>query len=254
MNLQNILHEIEQVDGDYVERIEHVTRRHMFSLIAKRATAAAAPVVLGAALNKAYADQATVVDVLNFALLLEYLEAEFYNVGMDTPGLLTGTARTVYMQIQKHENAHVKLLQTALGSAAISKPGFDFSYKGAFPDVLTNYYTYIAVSQALEDTGVRAYKGQAPRLINDKSVLQTALQIHSVEAKHAARVRVLNGKKGWITLNQGFPPAVYAGEEATMHLEVSSIIGGVPIENSTEAWDEPLSKADVLAIATPFLR
>lgn len=255
MNLQNILNEIEQVDSEVYDRLTHVSRRNMFSMFAKKAASVAAPTLLASALNKAYAQSDVVVDVLNFALTLEYLEAEFYNVGMDTPGLIINLDRNVFGQLQKHENAHVNLLKSVLGGRAVSKPRFDFTAKGAFPDVFRNFKTFALLSQAFEDTGVRAYKGQAPRLIMDDPILTTALRIHSVEARHAARVRELRGLKGWITGNEsgGAPPAVYAGEEAVTHLEVSSLIPGVPYSASTEAWDEPLSKEDVLKIVMPFL-
>lgn len=257
MNLQNIFSELEQVDGDVYDRLNHVSRRHMFSLFGRRAAAVAAPTVLASALNKAYGQSLdpVIVDVLNFALTLEYLESEFYNVGMDTPNLLTGTARTVFGQIQKHENAHVKLLKSVLGSQAVEKPKFDYTAKGMFPNPFTNYEVFLTLSQAFEDTGVRAYKGQAPKLINNDSILTTALQIHAVEARHAARVRELRGQKGWITGNMspGVPSMVYAGDEAICHLEIPSTIEGVPYKNSTEAWDEPLSKGDVVKIVSPFL-
>lgn len=256
MNLQNILNEIEKVDGEVYDRLEHVSRRHMFSMFTKKAAKAAAvgaPMAFAAALNKAYAQNDVVTEVLNFALTLEYLEAEFYNVGMDTPGLITNLNRNVFGQLQLHENAHVRLLQSALGGNAVSKPRFDFTARGAYPDVFRNFQTFTLLSQAFEDTGVRAYKGQAPRLIVNDAVLQTALQIHSVEARHAARVRELRGEKGWITGNQGQPPQVYGGEEAVTHLEISSLIPGVPYSASTEAWDEPLSREDVLNIVAPFL-
>ncbi|GAB3642805.1 ferritin-like domain-containing protein [Spirosoma arcticum] len=255
MNLQNIVSELEKVDGDVYDRLKHVSRRHMFSMIGRKAAAVAAPTVLASALNKAYGQSLdpVVVEVLNFALTLEYLESEYYNVGMDIPGLLTGTARTVYGQIQKHENSHVKLLKSVLGGQAVEKPAFDFTAKGAFPNPFANYDVYVLLSQAFEDTGVRAYKGQAPKLINNDPILTAALQIHSVEARHAARVRELRGEKGYITGNTGFPPGVYDGDESTRHLETSSLSGGIPFENATQAWDEPLSKEDVLKIVTPFL-
>ncbi|MGF7217291.1 rubrerythrin [Spirosoma lacussanchae] len=260
MNLQNIISEIEKVDGEVVDRLAHVSRRSMFNMIGRKAAAVAAPTVLASALNKAYGQAAglnpDIIDVLNFALTLEYLEAEFYNVGLDMPGLITDSAaRIAFTQIRKHENAHVAVLKSVLGSAAIAKPAFDFTAKGMFPDIFKNYQTYLTVSQAFEDTGVRAYKGQAPRLMSNDAILTAALQIHSVEARHAAKVRDLRGQKGWITGNQspGIPPQVYAGDEAVKHLEISALLPGVPYENATEAWDEILTKEEILAIVKPFL-
>jgi hypothetical protein len=72
--------------------------------------------------------------------------------------------------------------------------------------VFTNYETFKAVAQAFEDTGVRAYKGQAPALLPYDAVLQAALTIHSVEARHARGGPRLRGNftdvepfyQGWI--------------------------------------------------------
>lgn len=274
MNLQNILNEIEKVDADVIERLDHVSRRNVFSSFLKKAVAGAAPVAFASVLNKAYAQNNDVVDVLNFALTLEYLEAEFYNRGMAASGLIPQEDRAIFGEITKNENAHVALLKSALGSAAVMKPNFDYTAGGMFNDVFSNYKTFKAVSQAFEDTGVRAYKGQAPRLIPFPAVLTTALQIHSVEARHAARVRYLramedgvkvndNGmdvmQQGWITTNQsgGLPGAIYAGEENVMHggVDVAALVSGMGISRDevTESFDEPLSKQQVLDIVRPFI-
>ncbi len=255
MNLQNILNEIEKVDADVYERLDHVTRRHVFQSFMKKAVLGVAPVAFGAILSKAYAQGSSVADVLNFALTLEYLEAEFYNRALAAPGLITGNEGTMtFQQIAKHENAHVALLKSALGGAAISKPNFDFTAKGAYPDVFSNYRTFLTLSQAFEDTGVRAYKGQAPNLISAPDVLTVALQIHSVEAMHAAKVRYLAGSRGWVIQSNGAPGAVYAGEGLTSQGGVDLVaLTGIGADQVSGAFDEPLSKSDVLAIATPFL-
>lgn len=265
MNLQNILNEIEKVDADVIERLDHISRRNVFSSFLKKAVVGAAPVAFASVLNKAYGQNNVVGEVLNFALTLEYLEAEFYNRSIATSGLIPGPAMPYYQQIAKHENAHVALLRSALGSAAVSKPNFDFTARGAFPDVFSNVVTNYAVAQAFEDTGVRAYKGQAPRLIPFPAVLTTALQIHSVEARHAARIRFLraqvNGvaQKGYITNAEsgGLPGAIYAGDDNVMQggVDVAALVAGMGISraNVTEAFDEPLTMAQVLAIAGPFI-
>lgn len=194
----------------------------------------------------------TITEVLNFALTLEYLEDEFYKAGLAASGLIPTADRTVFEQIGKHETAHVNLLKAALGASANPMPTFDFTAGGAFSDVFTNYATFLALSQGFEDTGVRAYKGQAPNLMSDNAILTTALQIHSVEARHAAEVRRLRGQKGWITSNNtdvAALAAVYAGEENTVQ-------GGVNVgatAAASEAFDEPLTMAEVLAIANPFI-
>ena len=129
----------------------------------------------------------------------------------------------------------------------------------------------LAVAQAFEDTGVRAYKGAAPALMSNDTVLQAALQIHSVEARHAAHLRrmrrdVTGGvptQKPWITMKDrgGLPEAfqgVYNGEEATTQagVTITGSFGGVTIDANaaSEAFDEPLTVAEVNAIVMPFIR
>src|SRR6476469_7832544 len=91
---------------------------------------------------------------------------------------------------------------TQAGATPVAPAPADFDYTGSqggtraalFADVLTNAATMLAVAQALEDTGVRAYKGSAADLMNNSStnpVLEAALNIHSVEARHASRLRTM---------------------------------------------------------------
>lgn len=263
MNIFKILSDIEKVDGEVFERLEHVSRRSMFSTFSRKLAAVAVPTVVASMLNKAYATTPGAIDVLNFALTLEYLEDEFYKKGVATSGLIPATDRATFAQISKHETQHVNFLKTALGAKAVAKPNFDFTAKGAFADVYSNYKTFAIVSHALEDTGVRAYKGQAGNLMaaEDKPLLEYALQIHSIEARHAAVVRrLLNtrgfapGLKGWITLNQDSPAAVYAGDNNLIQGGVNLAgLAGKSNEAISEAFDEPLTKEAVLAIAGPFI-
>ncbi len=221
---------------------------------------ASAPLMLGVMAKSAFAQGSGgipqgIQDVLNFALTLEYLEDEFYKAGLAAQGLIPGSARTVFTQIGKHETAHVNLLKSVLGSSAVAKPSFDFTAGGAFADVFTNYQTFLALSQGFEDTGVRAYKGQAANLISDNATLTVALQIHSVEARHAAQVRRMRGQKGWITnatTDVAALAAVYAGDGETTQAGVNTATF-VNANAATEAFDEPLTKDAVLAIAGMFI-
>ncbi len=233
---------------------------------------ASVPVALAGMANTAFAQgrlPAAVNAVLNFALVLEYLEAEFYNIGLATPGLIPAGDRTIFESIQAHENAHVEFLRNTLGRSARPKPTFDFtagngSGSGPFADVFRNYATFMAVAQAFEDTGVRAYKGQSPTLLPYKDVLQAALTIHSVEARHASEVRRLRGNfmdvapsKGWITgemTDISGTAAVYAGEANVVHGGINAVsVTSVSMLAVTEAYDEPLSMQEVLAIVDPFI-
>ncbi len=265
MNLQNIFNELEKVDGEVFDRLAHVSRRSLFSSLTKKTVAVAAPAVMASALTSAYGQSSqlpqNVVDVLNFALLLEYLEYEFYDIGNNSPGLYPNQFKPAFEFIRRHEEVHVRLLRTVLGSRAIPKPGFDFSAKGNFPDTFRNFQTFAAVSQAFEDTGVRAYKGQAANLMNAKPILEVALQIHATEAAHAARVRNIRAQKGWIVGGgpQGLPAAaagVYMGEDNVIQggANLVALLGSqFSTDAITEAFDEPLTKEQVTAIVAPFL-
>jgi rubrerythrin len=157
-----------------------------------------------------------VVDILNYALSLEYFEASFYRTANGTDGLIPARYRELFREIGQHETGHVALLSDVLGSAAVKAPKFDFTAGGKYPDVFSNFKTFSTLSSTIEDTGVAAFKGQIANLAGT-SVLQTALQIHSVEARHAGSVRVLVGKSG-----------------------------------SDEAFDKPMSKNEVLEAVKPF--
>ena len=125
------------------------------------------------------------VKILNYALTLEFLEAEFYKAALAANIIANAWAKDFATTVAGHEADHVKLLQSVLGKAAVKKPSFDFSA------ALTDEKTFMATAQVLEDTGVAAYAGQGPN-ISQKAVVVAALGIHSVEARHAAWIRFLN--------------------------------------------------------------
>lgn len=266
MNIFKLVADLEKVDAELPERLAHVSRRQMFRTLGK-ASLAAAPLALASVFNKAYGFTPGAIEVLNFALTLEYLEDEFYKMAMAS-GVIPANARAAFAEISKHESQHVAFLKKALGTMAVAKPMFDFTAGGAFPDPFkagssTAYPTLVLLAHAFEDTGVRAYKGQAGNLMaaEDKPLLEYALQIHSVEARHAAITRrlldplVAANVKPWITGNEGNPPAVYAGEDNLVQGGVNiKGLAGLSDAALTEAFDEPLSKEEVLAIAKPFIK
>ncbi len=140
-----------------------------------------------------------------------------------------------------------------MGATPVSKPKFDFTAAGTYADVFTNYQTFLALAQALEDTGARAYKGRAAELMGDDVVLTAALQIHSVEARHASMIRRLCREKGWITGSMGTPAAVYEGKDNVTQGGVDVKTLGYSDAVATQAFDEPLAPDKVLAIAGLFI-
>lgn len=274
MNFNQIFSDIEKQDPEIYERMD--TRRESmrrFTRLGGKIALTALPLALGSMFKKAYGGtNSSITDVLNFALTLEYLEAAFYQRAIKTPGLIKGASvYEGFVIIAKHESEHVQFLSktiSSLGATPVSRPKFDFTAGGAFPTVFSDYATFLALSQAFEDTGVRAYKGQAGNLITSNIVLTAALQIHSVEARHASFVRTLRERmandetiRPWITGNStsGIGAAVagnYAGEENTSQLGIEIVgINGFSIDNddATECFDEPLSMSDVLTLVGPFI-
>ena len=268
MNLKALLNilDSDKIDQDEVkfvgERRGFLRKAGNFSWKAALATL---PVAMTLMPKIARAQSSSVVATLNFALLLEYLERDFYKMALDAQGLIPESDRTVFMQIYEHEAAHVEFLLSALGSAAGDVPVFDFTAGGKFPNGFSDYATFLTLSQAFEDTGVRAYKGQAGNLMSADEVLTAALQIHSVEARHAAEVRRLRGMRTDMTISplvineesNGAPPQVYEGEDNTTHAGVDLMqiesISQYSKEAKTRAFDEPLMRNEVLAIAKPFI-
>ena len=219
MNFLQILADIEQVDPEVYDRLD--SRRAIFKNMAglgQKLSAAALPLAVGAIFNKAYAQTpagAGIADVLNFALKLEYLESYFYNAATSVTGLSSANQAALAL-IKVDEANHVTFLRTtiaALGGTLIAAPAitgvFDFTARGRFNPTEPN--AYLALAQSLEDTGVRAYKGAAPLVMANKTVLTAALSIHGVEARHAARIRTMRrGGSNSSTPAQSTPVAPYS--------------------------------------------
>ncbi len=277
MNILNILDEIEKVDGEVYERL-NPRRKAMkdFFNFGSKVAAASLPFAIGSMFKTAYGQTtATVEQVFQYALTLEYLEAEFYTRGVAAAGLIpAGASVAAITTIRDHENQHVAFLRTALtslGKTPVSKPTFDFSAgngsgTGPFATVFTNYDIFLAVAQVFEDTGVRAYKGQAPNLLRQGALLTAALNIHSVEGRHAAKIRQMRKARGanvkpWITgKDNGIGLAAvqpsYDGEELDTQagVKITGINGqAISFNAATEAFDEPLTMGQVLGIVDPFI-
>ena len=263
------------------------------------------PVAIAALTKEAHAQGTSVQAVIDFALMLEIFENEFYKAVLGTSsssaqnnafatvrGMVPAAAVTSLQQIQAHEADHVTFLMAndAENTLNLSATSFDFTGargagNGPFARATTELAFLLAVTQAAEDTGVRAYKGQAPNLMSNTVVLEAALRIHSVEARHAAKIRRLRRmsatsqtavKYSGTVSGEGVaaagvgnisnPPAevvaafnlIYAGEANTTQgtVNVSTETGlpsGVNVAVAAgEAFDEPLTRAQVVAIVQPF--
>lgn len=155
------------------------------SLLAAAAAGAGALVLGRSEARAASGLSANDVGILNYALVLEYLQASFYTEA-ERSGALSGKTAQAATVVGATERAHVKAFQKLLGSKAVKRPLFDFQ------GVTEAQQAFLKTAVAFEDLAVAAYKGQAPKL-RSSAVLAAAVGIHSVEARHAAWMRELFG-------------------------------------------------------------
>ena len=183
-------------------------------------------------------------------------------------GLIPDADRAVFDKIRQHEEAHVSFLQDTIESldgTPVAEPTFDFTAGGTFPDPFdpANYAVFMALAQGFEDTGVRAYKGQAGALqaaassATMNTALTAALSIHGVEARHASQVRRMRAQKGWIVNAEGISglegatatatAPIYAGEDNVMQggVDATTLTPSYETSSVTEAYDEPLTMDQV---------
>ncbi|WP_316812041.1 ferritin-like domain-containing protein [Pedobacter heparinus] len=203
MNILNILSEIEKVDETIYDRLNPRRRAIKdFYNMGKKISVAALPFALSTMLQKAYGQttaNTAVIESLNFALALEYMEFQFYNNALTaTPNLIPVADKPIIITIRDHEQAHISLLIktiTDLGGTPRPAMPYDvFDYTKVATNVTTNYGTFLRTGVVLEDLGVRAYKGQAISLLGNNTVLAAATRIHSLEARHSAQLRQMVNK------------------------------------------------------------
>ncbi len=176
--------------------IHGVTRASFLLRGAMTAGAVYGAAAVGPWVNNALAAGATGdIDILNFALTLEYLEADFYNVKGKSVGL-SGAAQSLAKEIGGHETQHVDALTKAIkaaGGTPAKMPRF------VFP--VSNQAGFLKLAYVLENTGVGAYNGAGPSLSNPQ-YLAAAGSIVQVEARHAAAIGLLS--KQSVTPNGAF--------------------------------------------------
>lgn len=231
MDFFQLLSDVEKADPEFLDRIN--PRRRVFKYLGnagQKITTAAVPAVLASFFNRAYGQSsaaltAPVQAVLTLALQLEYLEFHFYNTGLGINGLIPSQETQAITIIRNDEAGHINALRGVLGSAAPAPylvTDFDYSGgsgsgNGPMKNALipgatgnANGALYFAAGQAFSDTGQRAYKGGAPTLNTaaTKDILEAALNIHSVEARHNSHFRTARRAIAANTLGSATAPAV----------------------------------------------
>jgi rubrerythrin len=155
------------------------------------------------------------LEILNYALTLEYLEADFYTKGVEG-GVLKGRTLELVSPIRDHEQAHVAAVKQTvsdMGGKPVAKPEF------TYPDgTFTDRTKFLKTASVFEELGVTAYHGQVPR-VDDPEILKAAAAIAGVESRHAAIL--------------------------------ADLIGGNPFPS---AFEKSMSMDDVLAAAGDFIK
>ena len=189
------------------------TRRDFFKALAAASVGAAAGTSLFT--SKAFAQiggtQEGDAGIFNFALTLEFLERDFYQMALDA-GVLSGAALGVVTALRDHEAAHVDAITAALqgaGATPAPKPQFTFP-----PDALASQDSVIQLASVLEPTGVGAYLGAGP-MIQNPDFLEAAGTIAGVEGDHVVAIKNLQGV---------VPPANVAFEQALTKDEVLAAV------------------------------
>ena len=133
-------------------------------------------------------------DILNFALILEYLEAEYYTRVVDAQNARAYLKRDIpmiAMKLRDDEVTHVAAITERLqkmGATPVAKPSFQFPGETFISEV-----AFLDFAAVLEQTGVHAYLGAAPS-VKSRDVLRFAASIYGIEARHTALIRMASGR------------------------------------------------------------
>ena len=263
--------------------LQALNRRRFLSTMAAISGMAAVAGTVGVPSAQAQATTPPVIDVLNFALNFEYLEAEFYSYGsygislaaavaasnaggkvtianaptipasnvLNPPSLtLTGNQLAVTQALFMDEAHHIATLQqaiTSLGGTYITEPTIDFSASGAIPAVTTNI-AYFAAARQFTALGNSAYAGSAADLVSNLSVLSVAGQILGTEAQHLGAINYLCATLGILPASAGGPDTVIDAQDVPPN-GTAAIFTITPTTSNTPAIGISRTPQQVLGVA-----
>lgn len=280
MDFLNILNEIEKVDENVYDRLNprRAAMKQFFN-VGKKVAVASVPLAIGSMFQKAYGQgtaSAAVIGVLNYSLALEHFAAAFYSRAVNdaafSQGSFAAADKAAITIIRDHELEHVKFLQDtirAAGGTPVTATSYNFTGNSGLSNAFTTYTNFLQLAQGIEDVSLRATKGAAGDLAGQSVYLTAALNIHAVEARHSAKIRMMRMAsflnryptlQPWVSLNdetEGRLGAdVYDGEQNVTQQGVSVVgiggIGAIDAARASEAFDEPLAKSAVADILRPY--
>jgi hypothetical protein len=273
MNFSNILNEIQKADPEVFERTSQ--RRSILKNFGTKVALASLPLAIGSLFNKAYGKTTdAVTDALSRLLSYKYFEDAVYQKALGTSGLIPASSRPVFEKIAADEAAHVVFLSNLIQDSGLPlppKPAYDFTGGGGtgtgqFSKAFTDYNEFVELAQMLEDTGVRVFKGEMNVFMPDNDILLHVMGIHSVEARHAAHLRLERyflGYKPWITgsasdiIGKPIANPCYAKDNNASQLGINLInLNGYTLPEAvvTQAFDEPLNSVDSGIILSFFIK
>lgn len=250
---------------------------------------AAGAMAIGAAggVSGARAAEVTDADVLNFALNLEYLEAEFYlraatgnglpDTSIDgngTIGIVVGGRKVNFdtqaikmyaQEIADDESKHVWFLRRGLGNARVARPKINLKQsftaaataagliqQGQKFDAFANETNFLLAAFIFEDVGVTAYKGAAP-LLSDKGFLEAAAGILAVEAYHAGIIRTLLYQAGLFKESKAISDArdMLAGTSKDQGIGNAKTANLVPTDGNGIAYSRSVTEVKQVVYLNP---
>lgn len=266
MKLNNIIKGLADIKQEQLE--DKSSRRSILKKVGAKVAVAAIP--LGAATLAPSSAKAqskeTLINVLNYLLKLEYINARFYDQSLNGSNAVAipEQLREQVTAVQTHVTAHIQMLKDmilVLGGTAdtiddskIDLTGGEGEGSGPFRNAFNTLADYLVLMTYLSDASTRIYKGQITEVLSDKDVIRVIANIHTVKARHATLARYMRSFYGpesalpWITknnsdtVNAGAQRA-YAGEGEVEQAGISIVgINGYDIRqnHATQAFDEPI--------------
>lgn len=285
MNILKLLADLATTTTDFGQTAPRRAALTELRRFGAKTLAAALPLGL-AALPTQARDTRTILDSLQLALRIEQLQNTFYSRALTSAASFfpaDTSFRASIVKMQAHQQQHVVLLTRVVltsNGEVPTPPSYDFTgsknntQAALFPNVFSSFDEFLQLAQLLEDAGVRAYKAMVEFLAQDNYIVQTGLQLHSTEARHAARIRTMRRLRGatvkpWPSPTDadltvaGRTAVIYATEHSTTQLlpDYTSVpfrllpIGtgaNLLTQSVPEAFDEPLTAAEVDAFLSQF--